>query len=79
MENGELEIKEENEKKNVIVIKDEPGEKKEELNEIEHKIKLKQSQLYFYIPLILSGFCYMCLNSLNLMIQLEPDYLIKVN
>ena len=79
MENGELEIKEENEKKNVIVIKDEPGEKKEELNEIEHKIKLKQSQLYFYIPLILSGFCYMCHNSLNLMIQLEPDYLIKVN
>ena len=79
MENGELEIKEENDKKNVIVIKDEPGEKKEESDDNNNKIKSKQSQLYFYIPLILSSFCYMCHNSLNLMLQLEPDYLIKVN
>ena len=73
MENGEIEIKEEKE------IKNKKKEKKEELDENNNKIKSKQSQLYFYIPLILSSFCYMCHNSLNYMIQIEPDYLIKIN
>ena len=73
MENGEIEIKEEKE------IKNKKKEKKEELDENNNKIKSKQSQLYFYIPLMLSSFCYMCHNSLNYMIQIEPDYLIKIN
>ena len=75
MENGEIEIKEENKTSNKII------EQKDELNEKENdnKIKSKQSQLYFYIPLILSAFCYMCHNSLNYMIQIEPDYLTKID
>ena len=69
-----MEIKKEKEKE----------EKKNDdiLNEPEpeyNKIKTKQSQLYFYVPLILSGFSYMCNNSLNCMIQIEPDYLLKLN
>ena len=47
--------------------------------EYNNKIKIKQSQLYFYVPLILSGFSYMCHNSLNYMIQIEPDYLLKLD
>jgi len=49
------------------------------LSEKNTKIKIKQSQLYFYVPLILSGFSYMCHNSLNYMIQIEPDYLLKLD
>ena len=73
MENGEIEIKEENK------INNKKKEEKEESNESNNKMKSKQSQLYFYIPLILSSFCYMCHNSLNFMIQIEPDYLIIIN
>ena len=73
MKNGEIEIKEENKIKNEVI------EKKEELDDNNNKIKSKLSQLYFYIPLILSSFCYMCHNSLNYMIQIEPNYLIQIN
>ncbi len=67
----ENEIKEEKKEKNDDEIK---------INEMDNKvIKSKQSKLYFYIPLILSGFSYMCHNSLNYMIQIEPNYLIKLN
>lgn len=74
----EIEIKIENEKDKEI---------NEEINnndllkepEYNNKIKIKQSQLYFYVPLILSGFSYMCHNSLNYMIQIEPDYLLKLD
>ena len=47
--------------------------------EYNNKMKIKQSQLYFYVPLVLSGFSYMCHNSLNYMIQIEPDYLLKLD
>ena len=46
---------------------------------MENKPKSKQSQIYFYIPLILSSFSYMCLNSLNYMIQIDSEYIIKIN
>ena len=41
--------------------------------------KDKESQIYKYIPLLLSAFIYMVLNSGNFMIQIEPDYLLKLN
>ena len=63
------ETKDEEKKDNDILIEPENN----------NKIKTKQSQLYFYVPLILSGFSYMCHNSLNYMFQIEPDYLLKLN
>ena len=54
-------------------------ETKEDIKETENKPKSKQSQLYFYIPLILSSFSYMCQNSLNYMIQIDSEYIIKIN
>ena len=41
--------------------------------------KLKQFQIHIYIPLILSAFIYMILNSVNFLIQIDPDYLLKLN
>ena len=41
--------------------------------------KSKQSQIFVYIPLILSAFIYMTLNSVNFLIQIEPDYYITIN
>lgn len=41
--------------------------------------KDKQSQIYIYIPLLLSAFIYMVLNTSNFIIQIEPDYLLKLN
>jgi len=74
-----IEIKTDNDKE----TKDEEKKDNDILKEPEYnnnnKIKTKQSQLYFYVPLILSGFSYMCHNSLNYMIQIEPDYLLKLN
>jgi hypothetical protein len=73
--------KEENEKKEEKPEKlnlDEVIETKEE-KDMENKPKSKQSQIYFYIPLILSSFSYMCLNSLNYMIQIDSEYIIKIN
>ena len=74
MEEKEIqkEVKEEQKENNDNEIK---------INEIDNNktIKYKKSKLYFYIPLILSGFSYMCHNSLNFMIQVEPNYLIKLN
>ena len=72
-----IEIKTDNDKE----TKDEEKKDNDILIEPENnnKIKTKQSQLYFYVPLILSGFSYMCHNSLNYMIQIEPDYLLKLN
>ena len=74
----EIEIKIENEKDKEIneETKDNDILKEPEYNT---KIKIKQSQLYFYVPLVLSGFSYMCHNSLNYMIQIEPDYLLKLD
>ena len=68
---NDKETKDEEKKDNDILIEPE--------NNNNNKIKTKQSQLYFYVPLILSGFSYMCHNSLNYMIQIEPDYLLKLN
>ena len=79
MKEAEIEIINDNEKKEEKEIKEESEDKNKELNEVGNKIKSKQSQLYFYIPLVLSAFSYMCNNSLNFMIQIEPDYLTKVN
>ena len=67
---NDKETKDEEKKDNDILIEPENNN---------NKIKTKQSQLYFYVPLILSGFSYMCHNSLNYMIQIEPDYLLKLN
>ena len=74
----EIEIETENEKDKEI---NEETKDNEILKEPEYnnKIKIKQSQLYFYVPLVLSGFSYMCHNSLNYMIQIEPDYLLKLD
>ena len=74
----EIKIKTENEKDKEI---DEETKDNDILKEPEYnnKIKIKQSQLYFYVPLVLSGFSYMCHNSLNYMIQIEPDYLLKLD
>ena len=69
---NDKETKDEEKKDNDIL-------KEPENNNNNNKIKTKQSQLYFYVPLILSGFSYMCHNSLNYMIQIEPDYLLKLN
>ena len=74
MKEEKIEMKKEEEKKGEL-----KEELKEESNKYGNKIKSKQSQLYFYIPLILSGFSYLCHNSLNFMIQIEPDYLTKIN
>ena len=41
--------------------------------------KSKKFNIYLYIPLILTAFIYMILNSFNFLIQIEPDYLIKLN
>ena len=41
--------------------------------------KTKQSQIDIYIPLILTAFIYMVINAANFMIQIDPDYLIKLN
>ena len=67
---NDKETKDEEKKDNDILIEPE--------NNNNNKIKTKQSHLYFYVPLILSGFSYMCHNSLNYMIQIEPDYLLKL-
>ena len=67
---NDKETKDEEKKDNDILIEPENNN---------NKIKTKQSQLYFYVPLILSGFSYMCHNSLNYMFQIEPDYLLKLN
>ena len=74
----EIKIETENEKGKEIneETKDNDILKEPEYNT---KIKIKQSQLYFYVPLVLSGFSYMCHNSLNYMIQIEPDYLLKLD
>ena len=74
----EIKIETENEKDKEIneETKDNDILKEPEYNT---KIKIKQSQLYFYVPLVLSGFSYMCHNSLNYMIQIEPDYLLKLD
>ena len=74
----EIKIETENEKDKEI---NEETKDNEILKEPEYnnKIKIKQSQLYFYVPLVLSGFSYMCHNSLNYMIQIEPDYLLKLD
>ena len=74
----EIKIETENEKDKEIneETKDNDIIKEPEYN---NKIKIKQSQLYFYVPLVLSGFSYMCHNSLNYMIQIEPDYLLKLD
>lgn len=74
----EIKIETENEKDKEIneETKDNDILKEPEYNT---KIKIKQSQLYFYVPLVLSGFSYMCNNSLNYMIQIEPDYLLKLD
>ena len=39
----------------------------------------KSKQFKIYIPLIISAFIYMILNSVNFLIQIEPDYLLKLN
>ena len=39
----------------------------------------KSKQFKIYIPLIISAFIYMILNSVNFLIQIEPDYIIKLN
>ena len=74
----EIKIETENEKDKEI---NEETKDNDILKEPEYdtKIKIKQSQLYFYVPLVLSGFSYMCHNSLNYMIQIEPDYLLKLD
>ena len=74
----EIKIETENEKDKEI---NEETKDNEILKEPEYnnKMKIKQSQLYFYVPLVLSGFSYMCHNSLNYMIQIEPDYLLKLD
>lgn len=74
----EIKIEKENEKDKEI---NEETNNNDLLKEPEYnnKIKIKQSQLYFYVPLVLSGFSYMCHNSLNYMIQIEPDYLLKLD
>ena len=41
--------------------------------------KSKTFLINLYIPLIFSGFIYMILNSVNFLIQIEPDYLLKLN
>ena len=41
--------------------------------------KSKQFQIILYIPLILSAFIYMVLNAINFLIQINPDYLLKLN
>ena len=79
MKTGEIEINVENDKNEDKEIKEKVKETKDELDEVGNKIKSRQSQLYFYIPLIFSSFTYMSLNSLNFMIQIEPDYLSKIN
>ena len=79
MKTGEIEINIENDKDEDKEIKEKVKETKDELDEVGNKIKSRQSQLYFYIPLIFSSFTYMSLNSLNFMIQIEPDYLSKIN
>ena len=74
----EIKIETENEKDKEI---NEETKDNDILKEPEYdtKIKIKQSQLYFYVPLVLSGFSYMCHNSLNYMIQIESDYLLKLD
>ena len=41
--------------------------------------KSKTFLINLYIPLIFSGFIYMMLNSVNFLIQIEPDYLLKLS
>ena len=82
MKEAEIEIKNEDNNKEEKEVKEKLDEENDDiLNEQSeyNKMKTKQSQLYFYIPLILSGFSYMCNNTLNCMIQIEPDYLLKLN
>ena len=62
----------------IIVDKKDP-DKDNESKENKNEDKSKQFQIYLYIPLILSSFIYMVFNSVNFLIQIEPDYYIKIN
>ena len=59
--------------------KDKQKEIDKENDESKDNNKIKHSQIYIYLPLILSSFTYMILNSANFLIQIEPDYLLKLN
>ena len=64
--------------KEIITPDSESSQNIETSNENESKDnQTKQSQIYIYIPLILSAFIYMVLNTSNFMIQIDPDYLLK--
>jgi len=70
-------------KKNIelkeIIIDKKDSDKDNESKDNKNEEKSKQSQIYLYIPLILSAFIYMVFNSVNFLIQIEPDYYIKIN
>ena len=59
--------------------KENDKEKESKENDNNDEDKSKQFQIYLYIPLILSAFIYMVLNAINFLIQIEPDYLVKLN
>jgi len=62
-----------------IIIDKKDSDKDNESKDNKNEEKSKQSQIYLYIPLILSAFIYMVFNSVNFLIQIEPDYYIKIN
>ena len=62
-----------------IIVDKKDSDKDNESKDNKNKDKSKQSQIYLYIPLILSAFMYMVFNSANFLIQIEPDYYIKIN
>lgn len=70
-------------KKNIelkeIIVDKKDSDKDNESKDNKNEDKSKQSQIYLYIPLILSAFIYMVFNSVNFLIQIEPDYYIKIN
>ena len=50
-----------------------------ELKDNNNEDETKQFNIYLYIPLIFSSFIYMVLNEINFLIQIDPDYLLKLN
>ena len=73
--NNELKDKIENSKD----LNNDKDNEKDKVEDSKDNSEDKSKQFKIYIPLIISAFIYMILNSLNFLIQIEPHYLIKIN